>query len=60
MSLSLTQPSEYYDPTRVGTLLIILKRSCFRGGGEIAVGCGDKEKFFDPASSKHHQFFIAR
>jgi hypothetical protein len=50
--------SEHYDPTRVGNLLIILNRSY--KGGEIAVGCGDKEMFYDPASSKQRHFIIAR
>jgi hypothetical protein len=59
LSRSLTYSfSDYYDPTRVGTLLIMLKRGY--KGGEIAVGCGDKEMFFDPASSKQRNFYIAR
>jgi hypothetical protein len=29
-------------------------------GGEIAVGSGDKEVFFKPASTKTNQFFVAR
>ncbi|KAK4236701.1 hypothetical protein C8A03DRAFT_35391 [Achaetomium macrosporum] len=49
--------NEYYDPIRVGTLLIILNDD-YRGG-QIAVACGDKELFFDPASSQGKYFYIA-
>jgi hypothetical protein len=38
--------------------LIILNKAC--KGGEIAVGSGDKEMFFDPAAATHNQFYIAR
>ncbi len=50
--------SEYYDPTRVGTLLIILNRGYM--GGEIIIGCRNKEVLFDPASAKQEHFYIAR
>ncbi|KAL2015064.1 hypothetical protein VTK56DRAFT_6416 [Thermocarpiscus australiensis] len=39
--------NQYHDPIRVGSLLIILNRDY--KGGEVAVGFGDKEMFFDPA-----------
>ncbi len=29
-------------------------------GGEIVIGCGDKEVLFDPASAKQEHFYIAR
>lgn len=49
--------SELYDPTRVANLLIILNQDY--SGGEIAIGGGDKEVFFDPAAAQHPQFYIA-
>ena len=57
-TLTRYKPSKYYDPTRVGTLLIILNRACM--GGEIVIGCGDKEVLFAPASAKREHFYIAR
>jgi hypothetical protein len=50
--------SDYYDPLRVGTLLIILNRD-YRGG-EVAITCHEREMIFDPAAAKSRSFFIAR
>ncbi|SPQ20738.1 4365ba90-5cd0-4ebb-a8c2-fee5817932d9 [Thermothielavioides terrestris] len=49
--------NEYYDPLRVGTLLIILNRD-YRGG-EVAIACHEREMIFDPAAAKSRSFFIA-
>ncbi|KAK4038414.1 hypothetical protein C8A01DRAFT_17491 [Parachaetomium inaequale] len=49
--------NELWDPTRVGNLLIILNKAY--KGGEIAIGSGDKEMFFDPAAAMYDQFYIA-
>lgn len=51
-------PSDYPDPSHVGNLLIILNRGY--KGGEIAVGCGEREVLFDPASASEDRFFVTR
>ena len=56
--INANRDSELWDPTRVGNLLIILNKAYT--GGEIAVGSGEKEMFFDPAAATHDQFYIAR
>ncbi|KAH6842219.1 hypothetical protein B0I37DRAFT_447723 [Chaetomium sp. MPI-CAGE-AT-0009] len=49
--------NDLYDPTRVAHLLIILNQDY--SGGEIAIGSGNKEAFFNPAAAQHPQFYIA-
>jgi hypothetical protein len=56
--LTADNPSKNRETRRVGNLLIILNGG-YRGG-EIAVRSGDRGVFFDPASARHDQFFIAR
>lgn len=50
--------SEYFDSSRVGTLLIILNHDYT--GGEISVAYREREMLFEPAVEKTRSFYIAR
>lgn len=56
-SLFRSYSSKIDDPTRVGTLLVILNKDYT--GGDIAIGCGTRDVLFQPEHANANHYLIA-
>lgn len=56
-SLFRSYSSKIDDPTRIGSLLIILNNNYT--GGDIAIGCGSRDVLFQPEHADTNHFIIA-